>query len=79
MIFKFNNINVKYLQQDSIFIHTGVNSSVLLEIHLGPESFAAELALEVPLARVDHPVDVQRKLPGKVLAAKLALVKSLKA
>ena len=56
-----------------------MNSSVLLEIHLGPESFAAELALEVSLARVDHPVDVQRKLPGKVLAAKLALVKSLKA
>ena len=58
-------------------IVTSVNSSVLLQIHLGPESLVAELTLEVAITGVNLAVDVQREFPGKVFAAKFALVRAL--
>lgn len=39
----------------------------------GAEGLVAELALVVPLARVDAPVHVQRILARELLAAELAL------
>ena len=54
-----------------------MNPSVLPEVHLRPERLFAVFALELALARVDPAMNVERKLPGKFLAAKLALVSLL--
>lgn len=53
-------------------MHTSVDPPVIEEVGRSAEALAAELALVVALARVHAPVNNQRVLAGKRLAAKLA-------
>ena len=66
----------EWLSTDSALVRflTGVYTTMVLQITARPERFVAVLAAVILFASVDSPVNDQRILPRKVLAAVLALI-----